>query len=398
MLGARAALIDFDSKNTLPAPITISKIRGLALENTKGEREQLEKYLGLTHIKNNADARESDLHKNLSQIDAWLLFNDTAKDFGLPPVLRASLAQDAPDVFLLLLHLAQKVRNDRLRDNEIVALRRPILGLATALHWFGADRAKAVAALYTTRLCTETLSPESFRGVLKHCLRESDGNLGLLKIHSSAELESLIPKAIFSDEKLSEWRFSNRIIEADPVNSDKRGDREMDTWPFIRKAIGSKALLLYAQRSLLSSQFNDFDPSRIDIHAGKNRPWDYDHILPSSILANNHGRFRDACREWINTIGNFRAWPLEMNRSRQDGPANQYIHPVDFENSILCHEECDAFSLAWADVNIPTKAAAFMNAARSRFLRVYEDWFVSLEIEKLLSDEMQSHVHAPHAR
>ena len=389
-LGARAALIGFDGKDGLPPFFNIGRIRGLAFAATdaaKAARAQMEKYLGLAHAKAETDVRESDLHKNLRQIDAWLLFDGAVKDdCGLPPILRASLAQSAPDVFLLLLHLAQKVRNDGLSNDEIAALRKPILGLATALHWFGDDRAKAVATLYSSHFGIARLSPASFSGVLKHCLQSPNGSREVLKLLSPDQLDALIPHPSDADDKLSEWTFYRRIIEVetDPII---RAAKERDEWQFLWRVIGGKAMLLYAQREFLSSHFNDFDPSRIDIWEGKNRPWDYDHLLPSAALQNNPKAFRKACKEWGNTIGNLRAWPLERNRSRHDELASNSIVPSDFAPSVILNtEECDAFSLSWHHIDEPAKAAGFMNAARSRILRIYADWFDSLEIDKLLSD------------
>jgi hypothetical protein len=147
----------------------------------------------------------------------------------------------------------------------------------------------------------------------------------------------------------------------------------------------SRALLLYGQRVFLNRDLS-YDPSLTDIWKGHNRPWDYDHILPTATLTNNQGKFRDVCREWVNTIGNFRAWPLEKNRSKSDDLANKSIMPEDFADSlILDQEECNAFSLEWRDVNDRTKAAGFIVAARNRIIRAYTDWFTSLAIGKLLS-------------
>ncbi len=393
-LGARAALIGFDGKDGLPPSFNISSIRGLAFAKTdtaKAERAQLEKYLGLTHVKAKADVGNSDLHCNLRQIDAWLLFDDSAKDdCGLPPVLRASLAQDAPDVFLLLLHLAQKARNDALSNDEIAALRKPVLGLATALHWFGDDRAKAIATLYADHFATAILSPASFSGVLKHCLQPQVGSRELLKLLSPAQLDILIPKARYSDEKLREWNFFKLIIE---VESDPeiRSAKQQNEWQFFWRSIHCKPMLLYAQRVLLSgSRLGNYDPSRIDVWEGKNRPWDYDHLLPTNTLKGNQGPYRQACRQWSNTIGNFRAWPLEENRSRHDELANKSIITVEDRvlSKILDQRECDDFSLSWDQVGDDLKASEFMAATRSRFLRIYSDWFDSLKIGCLLWDDV----------
>ena len=271
-------------------------------------------------------------------------------------------------------------------------LRKPVLGLVTSLHWFGEDRQKAVNTLYASHFGHGPLSPASFSGILKHCQQPPQGNREVLKLLSPDQFEVLFPKFSASDEKLKDWRFQETIIEAGPVGQSPsdplmQAERERDTRPFLGRAINSRGMLLYWQRSLLSSQFNDFDPSRIEIQDGKkNRPWDYDHILPSAVLNSNQGRFREACRQWSNTIGNLRAWPLERNRSRRDDYANVSIFPKHFaDDGILNQEECNAFSLTRTDVNEPQRAAEFMNAARARFLRIYSNWFNSLDIGKLLS-------------
>ena len=212
-LGARAALIGFGQnagKENLPAPLSISRIRSLANAPTaKAEKERLQKYLGI-EVEN---IQESDLHENLRQIDEWLLFtNSVDSDYGLPPILRASLAHDAPDLFLLLLHLAQKARHDQLSKDEIEALRKPILGLATALCWFGDDRAKAVGSLYSSHFSSGSLSPDSFSGVLKHCLQPPVGKRELFKLLSPIEFDSFIPELRASDENLEKWNFWERIV------------------------------------------------------------------------------------------------------------------------------------------------------------------------------------------
>ena len=395
-LGARAALIDFgQNAEYLPVPISISRIRSMAnplTEKEKADKERLEEYFGIRHLQNKVNVQESDLHKNLQQIDEWLLFDDSIKnDCGLPPVLRASLAQDAPDVFLLLLYLAQKARNDKLSKDELTSLRRPVLGLVTALHWFGDDRSKAVENLYKSHFRKGSLSPSAFSGVLKHCRQQPDGSRELFKLLSPVELE-ILPAPSASDNNLAKWEFWKQIDVVIPDETEemkqaiqmKREILARDEWQFVEQVRHSNALLLYGQRAFLSRDLS-YDPSCIDIWKGHNRPWDYDHILPSATLSNNQGTFREACRQWANTIGNIRAWPLEKNRSRHQDIANKSILPDDLADSlVLDKKECDAFSLEWSDVDDPAKAAGFMNAARTRMIRIYTDWFASLEIGKLI--------------
>lgn len=54
----------------------------------------------------------------------------------------------------------------------------------------------------------------------------------------------------------------------------------------------------------------------------KNRPWDYDHLLPQNLLRSQAGNARknipQVIWDWCGSIGNLRAWPLELNRSDSD--------------------------------------------------------------------------------
>ena len=390
-LGARSALVDFGQyagKDVLPPALGIGRIRSLAKDpSSKEDRERLQEYLGINHCEIQADPENSNLHINLRQIDQWLLCDQwTDLDCGLPPVLRVALAKDAPDIFLLLLSFAQKVQRDNYSQEQILAIRKPILGLATALHWFGDHRAEAVGRIYSACFRQEVLTPASFDGLLKTCLQTPTGRREVLKLLSPNALSALIPEASATDNNLKEWRAHQQIVMTESDQT-VRDELHRNEWEFFDRARRSNALLLYAQRRFLSSRFANFDPSNVDIWSGHNRPWDYDHILPADALATNRGEFREACRQWSNTIGNLRAWPLEKNRGRHHELANASIMPEEFADSLICNkEQCDDFSLTRNEIGNPAKVVRFMNAARSRFIAIYEDWFNSLEIGKLLAE------------
>jgi hypothetical protein len=112
-----------------------------------------------------------------------------------------------------------------------------------------------------------------------------------------------------------------------------------------------------------------------------NRPWDYDHILPS---AKTWGELKastckNALDEWMNTIGNLRAWRLEDNRSKSSELALDTIFEKDYAYSLLENEkDCQNFSLE--KITDPVGSARFMNAARNRLLRIYSAWFDDLDL------------------
>ncbi len=385
MLSARAALIGDGKKERqtkLPAPLSISRIRSVSYDaKAKAEKDLLEQYLGINIGR--IDFSSSDLHLNLLQIDQWLLHNGEEGDFGLPPVLRTSLAQNAPDVFLLLLHIAQKTRNEKLGAEQISALRKRLLGLSTALYWFGGKhRADTIDGIYSKTFSSDKLTPEIFNSALRYINEPQNNRRGILKILTPSALEELISKPNSMDENLKDWSFWGEIVnKSQPEQKQNRANHE---WPIIDRIKKSKDLLLFAQREFMCSRFKEYDPSRADTWKESNRPWDFDHILPSATLHDKRGKIlKIACDEWVNTIGNFRAWPLEENRSKSD--RTDSIEQKDFKNSFIHDQaECEAFSMSKIEIDIPEKAAAFMNAARTRMIRIYSDWFDSLEIGELL--------------
>ena len=74
------------------------------------------------------------------------------------------------------------------------------------------------------------------------------------------------------------------------------------------------SVLLYAQRDALKTWFPGFDPSLPEMMEDRNRPWDWDHLLPQSYFSGRWG-IPQSVKDWGNSIGNLRAWPLEANRS-----------------------------------------------------------------------------------
>ena len=329
------------------------------------------------------DFSKSDLHLNLIQIDQWLLHNGKEGDFGLPPVLRTSLAQRAPDVFLLLLYIAQKTRDEELGTEQIAALRKRLLGLSTALYWFGGRyRADTIDKIYSDIFRGDKLTPEFFNSTLQYNDNLQNEKREILKILTPIKLDELISKPNFMDENLKKWSFWGEVVNKG--QPEQQQHRAIHEWPIIDRIKKNKDLLLFAQREFMCSRFKEYDPSRADTWKESNRPWDFDHVLPSATLYNTRGKIlKIACDEWVNTIGNFRAWPLEGNRRKSD--RTDSIEQKDFKNSFICDQaECEAFSMSKTEIDIPEKAAAFMNAARTRMIRIYSDWFDSLEIGELI--------------
>lgn len=389
MLGTRAALINSDDyPNKLQPTLSVTALRKLAQHPEKCEL--VKKSFGLTGTsETDEDFRKSDLHQNLNQIDSWLLFNDKngeAGDFGLPPVLRTSMAQKTPEIFLLLLYIAQRVRTQPVAESLVPALRKHIVAMATTLYFFGDDRPKAVADIFAKLMDNkEPLNDQAFRGILSGCLIPYKGNRGVLNVLPPEVLKILISS--IEEINLENWSF-RKVLLGNITDKAERELFENNQWRFLCVLKRNKDFLLYSQREYLCKQFKDYDPALPDTWKEHNRPWDFDHILPSATTYNkkSDNEYKPAVDQWINTIGNLRAWPLEKNRSKSDGVASKTITAEDWANSLIETEaECELFSLTSKDLNNSGKSAAFMNAARNRLLRIYGNWYDNLDIGSLFS-------------
>jgi hypothetical protein len=95
---------------------------------------------------------------------------------------------------------------------------------------------------------------------------------------------------------------------------------------------GKDTVLVYAQRAYLHAWYPDFDPSLPEMMEDNNRPWDWDHILPESLIRGKH-KIPQSARDWISSIGNLRAWPLEANRSDGNTPPITKLGRVPSEDN-----------------------------------------------------------------
>ena len=173
--------------------------------------------------------------------------------------------------------------------------------------------------------------------------------------------------------------------------------RICDGWREFLWFKGQMELLLYAQRDFLYRRFPDYDPARKDFWKGHNRPWDYDHILAKTYVHSKQEDHKRACGEWLNTIGNFRAWPMEDNRSEQAEPALEKLSgdsgEVRRQDSFLEDDELPAFSHAH-ETKKPEAATAFVTACRDRMLRIYRVWYETVGVVRLIPTANDASAHA----
>jgi hypothetical protein len=355
----------------IPGPISVSDVRRLA--NDRSRAEQRHAVLNFLHSDQGAN-----LASVIDKVEEWL--GDEGKDeddIGLPPVLKTSIARLSPEVYLLLMWLAKHaMQQPNYRDISDRVLRKRILGLATALHWFGDDKlraAQAIAAELDSR-CQGQLEPSAFEGVLTKGY-DVGRRVSLYHPISPRELEELI--ALPDEGSLGGWRWYGLV---------EHGDEAMRTrvWPFLYHLKDGKELLLYAQRAYIKRRFGDYDPARTDMWEQHDRPWDFDHILPSAKTYYRNVPNKDALNEWIYSVANLRAWPMENNRSDQEiSPEKKLEIPEHRRQSFISDNEIDGFARGYKGISSPSEVLAFMKAARVRLLRIYRAWYDPLDIAVL---------------
>lgn len=353
MLGARLALTE---KKKLQSSLSVSDLRRIAVDGKKSEdKEKLESFFDLCEIENQY------FDKVLKLVDLWLLYTGD-NDCGLLYVLRTSLAVEAPDVYLLLMWWARESLieynwNVEQAASNTIEQRPKLIALVTTLHWFSVDSAAAVGKLFIENKISALSSMENeFNGILNFYSGEENDSKIVLKVLSSKNLNEILTKPQNNDD-LKNWRWWTEYINNSKFERNEILSREKGLLPFLNRLFEgntgrgkARYLLLYAQRKYLARKFSDYDPSNSDLWEQDNRPWDFDHILPSAVLGHNQGTFREVCRQWAGTIGNLRAWPMEENRYRGDQQAFKTITGCDVENSFLTTNDISSFSMERDDV------------------------------------------------
>lgn len=252
----------------------------------------------------------------LQWIDDHFRFHEKNRLYGLPAYLRSSLAWNSRDVFAWLMVVAKRHDYKPVTDEQLL---KKIIGLALSIHWFGSDKTRAVEKL----LLEKDLGSEN---VKLSNLKNDRGEFLIFSPIDKVELEDILSlNQDSSKESLLVWKsFWHAIVEVDDQNQPRKDkeDRSKKYGQFMEKLRNNRELLVYAQRSYFATKFRDFDPSNRLMWKGHNRPWDYDHILPSNKLnatgrGGNSGDFHDVCKVWQQSIGNLIAVDFTFNRGER---------------------------------------------------------------------------------
>lgn len=373
----------------------------------------------------------------------------TEGGWALPPILAADIAHNAQDImFLFLCWVDRMLANEQNPCDLDEKAKRRILGMLTALTWFAADHGQCLSALWEPlQKCTPENLPKFFgRASFKQALKLGDrDNLRMLPLPDPDTLQKVLEDCVlsprgdkggFSDPKHEFWRnwewgwLSGRLtgnleewyatyqkdlwwrkITEDETPVDLKG-KYLEAWSkLIDKLWGEKRLLLYVQAPWLIRWFPDFDPTLPEQIEDMNRPWDYDHIHPARYIqsVNNIPKI---IKDWHGSIGNFRAWPLELNRMDQDdSPKSKLSDTEDAERRYFMNSPIDERQASFIDEALdwplwqetvpesdkwfphqylarPKEYGAYrlvlIKAITTRFVAIYRHWYKELRLKELM--------------
>ena len=363
-------------RRSITTAVSISDFRRLAHDMSR--KEQRGKLLDFF------DGGDLNLATVLSRLESWLKLDRNG--LGLPPVLQTSIARSSRDVYALLLWIAARSIQEGTKegaDPHRTDLRKSVLGLATALHWFGEDKRLAVDAV-AEALDGTTLEPAAFQGLLAKAFKVEE-RLALHRPLPIKDIEELIelPK----QNELGEWNWSQVLCK---IAEEKKWTTER----FLQCIRYEKEFLIFAQRTYIVERFK-YDPARQDMWDQHNRPWDFDHIVPSVVsryVSRNNLPYKSAIDQWINCIGNLRACPMEENRSDRHISPDEKLSTFEAERDyFLSEDELKKFQESYKSISDSRGALDFLEATRGRLIRIYKEWYNNLDIYTLTRDSSKAH-------
>ena len=350
--------------------------------------------------------------------DTWKFL--TNKPNGLPKVLAGEVAQKSSNLMLLIMLWIDHMRD---ADPEYFVSqnsgRERTLGFFTAIVWFSSNAkgiekcAKKLAEDLQNEIKDKHKVSDFFDSVRFNSLFCDKDNVLLIPLPEPVEVRKALKSKILDNMSSVEiWgqKWWDKISDPEQeivsyfnevVNSGDDNSLGQELWlKFFKKIRGDRRFLLYAQRKFIKGHFDWFDPILPDQTQDRNRPWDYDHILPHSWTQHSSGRTINNTPQlvsaWVHANGNFRAWPYELNRSK----GNDFIFEVEAPTYELNSKE-DVVKASFVNNTAAWKALQnskveefrkadgceiqqqFITASINRTVDIYEEWYKQLYINDL---------------
>lgn len=320
-----------DNIDNMPPALTVTQFRSL-VHNPDGKyKAALE-----TFMENKAEQLFQKarlfLAGNNDTEGELLLAND--EDFRLGSILMENLARTAPNVYFFFLRWLCDNMEKEQRSN----VHKHIIGALTSIIFFAPDTNRFIQRLWKCR--TQSWWTKSIFCHKKR-MEPFEGKLVMLPLPSPDEFKESFNSCLLSrrhgEPRWQSWRWYDNLTATFPIgNSDYENicnkvlgeNNENDSnvnrvwFAFWEKLWNERRLVLYAQRFWLDKFFPAYNPASPDQSEDSDRPYDWDHIFPQSYLRGTKQLLPMWKDTWAYTIGNLRAWPLDLNR----GDANILPH------------------------------------------------------------------------
>lgn len=377
-LATLSARVPLTGSRAITRSFSVSDFRRLAQEHSRSAGIQtggdpVTRFL--------TDNGATGLRSVVSRVNVWLEYKGLSNDcLGLPPVLQGSIARTSTGhLYALLFWLAHcTLRSSSNGDEEAIGLRKSILALTTAIHWFGADNKSRIVnslEIILRKFMKENagiLHPTAFFQILRRAeelVRLQDpSKSGTYMPLSSEEFKVCLEMRGGDLSSWTWWKLAER----------ERPEEPGQLWARLNPIVYGREFLLYSQRSYLTEKFGDYDPADRDTWAEHDRPWDYDHILPKEKIDGRRTAVahKTAVKEWLSTNGNMRAWDVGENRGYQaSSPGHKLRSHGDMLRSLVAGPERDTFELAFGSIDTARGCELFIDASRRRLLRMHCSWY-----------------------
>ena len=248
----------------------------------------------------------------VASVDHWLLSS------GFPPVIRTEIARNYSKLYVFLIWLALKQNEEKfdLEDNFIRALACYLY----VCHNQYSIRNKEKYRLFLIEYLYKNLQnkSESIQQTITDSLNEMVA-LGWCM----APAPSLEAFPALNAQNISEnWKYCDYSQELFYGYFERLFERNPQ----------SHFVLRLFQKEYYQLHFGDYDPSRNDLWADTNRPWDHDHIVPWN-WSEQDGVWKPVVKQLIDSIGNIADIPYELNRSKSDN--EDWTHYETGNNPVL---------------------------------------------------------------
>ena len=273
----------------------------------------------------------------IEKLERYLVYDRLKNPFGMPFVMFLNILNTKHELSFLMFYLIDKFEKD-FKDE----MGKNLIVLTMVMKLFSYKK-------------------NSKKNILKEVVSKF---MQFAENNKENKFDKII-RNFFSNEDLSVCEIMQYPIKLEDINAINNDEYCLNRIKY------QKDFLLYAQRDFLDKEFG----KEAFVMDDMNMPFDYDHIFPSKNRAWGNPRNWD-------TIGNYRAWPYDKNRSDKDDlPCQKFRKNDVLDDDILrdsfCLELKDRFD-DYKDKKRDTIVAE--EIIIERISLIYKHWYEALEI------------------